>query len=139
MKKVLVIDDCKDFTEVVNELLSDAGYGVSVVDNAEDGIRRCEEESFDIVLCDLVLPSPDSGGIFDDSNDSAMVGVHTIHALSTKFPKLPIIAVSGQLTGSPLKSIERFGAVTCLSKPFGRDELLAAVDRAAKALEAAAE
>jgi len=129
MKRVLVIDDCADFREVVSDLLDDAGYKVNVAESAEQALKQCEAETFDIVLCDLVMPVPDEENP-ELVSDSAMVGVHTIHALSKKYPDLPIIAVSGQLTGDSLKGISQFGAVTSLAKPFGRDELMQAVESA---------
>ena len=59
-----------------------------------------------------------------------MVGVHAIHKISQNFPHVPVVAISGALTGAPLQAIQQFGAHTTLSKPFGRDELQAAIEYA---------
>ena len=67
MKKVLVIDDCEEFREVVFDLLEDAGYEVQLAGGAAGAIELCEKEKFDIVLCDLVLPTECE---FEDDHDS---------------------------------------------------------------------
>lgn len=130
MSKILVIDDSEEFREVIQELLLEEGHDVSVAGSADQGLRMCELETFDLVFCDLVLPSdaPEDELFPDEENDSAMIGVHAIHNLAKNFPEMPIVAVSGQLTGAPLKALERYGAKKCLSKPFGRDVLLATVN-----------
>ena len=125
------IDDCEDFRETVYEILADAGYAVEVADGPDTALAHCEDKTFDLFLCDLVLP--DQGDEYSDGNTeaaSAMVGVHTIRELANRFPGTPVVAVSGELTGAPLAAMESFGAVSCLSKPFGRDELLAAIEGA---------
>jgi CheY-like chemotaxis protein len=128
MTRVLIIDDCEDFREMVYEILDDAGYAVEVADGPETALAHCEKWSFDLFLCDLVLPDQEDEYADDDSDSSsAMVGVHTIQELSKRFPGTPVVAVSGELTGAPLAAMESFGAVRCLSKPFGRDELLSAI------------
>lgn len=131
MTKVLVIDDCEELRMVVEDLLNDLGMSVVSAEDVRSGWKFLEEQEFDLVLCDLVLPMPldeADAGMEDDS--SPMVGVHAIHELSKRFPKMPIVAISGELVGEPLKAIRQFGAMTTLSKPFGRDELQAAVEYA---------
>lgn len=128
MTKVLIIDDCEDFRESVFEILADEGYSVEVADGPETALAACETQQFDLILCDLVLPDQeDEYADEGDASVSAIVGVHTIRQLSKKYPGIPLVAVSGELTGAPLEAIQSFGAVRCLSKPFGREDLLMAV------------
>lgn len=128
MTSVLIIDDCEDFRDSIREILIDAGYSVEVADGADSAFDYCEHTSFDVFLCDLVLPDPDDE--FSDTETqvpSAMVGVHTMRELVKRYPGVPVVAVSGELTGGSLAGLESFGVVRCLSKPFGREELLNAV------------
>ena len=127
MTRVLIIDDCNEFKLVVQEILEDIGYYVFSADGPKEALNICDQQEFDVVLCDLVM-STEEEKIDDYQNHSAMVGVHTMRELARRHPNLPIIAVSGQLTGAPLHSMQSFGAVKCLSKPFGRDELIGAID-----------
>ena len=125
MAKILVIDDCKEFRDAVGDVLSEEGYEVAYAESAEEGMALCEAQHFDLVLCDLALPL-DMREV-QDADESAMVGVNAIYRLSLKYPHLPIVAVSGQLTGDPLAAMRQFGACGSLSKPFQAGELLQTV------------
>lgn len=127
MKNILVVDDCDEIREILFELLTDAGYEVSSSGNPEEGLKMCASKSFDLVLCDLVMPLGDEeGGEFSDQ--SAMVGVNAISKFNQLTPKIPIIAISGELTGPALQHMKQFGAINAISKPFNRDELLQKIE-----------
>ncbi len=126
MAKILVVDDCEEFRESVADFLIGEGYQVTLAADAEEAFAHCDSQLFDAVLCDLALPLEEGADAEDSA--SAMVGVHAIFSLSRRFPKLPIIAISGELTGEPLSAILRFGAASCLSKPFRCSELLRALE-----------
>jgi CheY-like chemotaxis protein len=127
MKKLLIVDDCKEFCEALGELLSEAGYEISCAGDAAEALKLCENESFALVFCDIALPSG-KGGILDEHGGSAMTGMQTIKELAVRYPALPIVAVSGYMTGMPLQGLTSFGAARCLSKPFSREDLLATVE-----------
>jgi CheY-like chemotaxis protein len=132
MTRVLVIDDCEELREVVRELLQDAGYLVELAEDSRTALSQMQNNRFDVVLCDLVLPlgNPASASESDVGSDSAMVGMHCIHELSRRYPNVPVIAISGELVGSPLSIAHQFGAKGSLSKPFGVAELIDAVEGA---------
>lgn len=123
MRNVLVIDDCPEVCEIINEILADDGFKVTTLNFLEDVESTMEGNTFDIILCDIVLP-------VDDTMESALAGVHTIEDLAKRYPATPVIAISGELTGPPLLEMKRFGAVNAISKPFTRDELLQKVHAA---------
>ena len=128
MTKVLVIDDCEEIRDIVHDMLADEGYEVSVAVDSNEAIAHLDTQGADLVLCDLVLPLGYEDAL--EENDSAMVGVHCINELARMYPTVPIIAISGELTGGALSAVECFGACTTLSKPFGRDELISVVQKA---------
>lgn len=129
MSRILVIDDCDEFREIVGDLLADIGHEVVLVSGPEEAKQHWMADQFQVVMCDLVMPLADEEGVGEDS-ESAMVGVHTIHEISRSFPGVPVIAVSGKLVGEPLQAVSSFGAFATLSKPFSRDELVAVLDHA---------
>lgn len=132
MAAILVIDDCDDFRAMLCELLTEADHQVQAVASAEEALTICSETSFDLIFCDLVLPviEEDEQDLLDSHNDSAMVGVRTIQDLAASHPSVPIIAMSGELSGDTLRGISSFGATTYLAKPFSRDELLHTISKA---------
>ena len=131
--RILVVDDSEEMLETVAALLESAGHQVIAVTSPEDAWVECESNLFDLVLCDLVLPiehTDDQMSTKEDGGDSALVGIHALSEFKRRLPDVPVVVISGVLTGGPLRSIEKFGATNCLSKPFSRDELLDAVDSA---------
>jgi len=133
MTRILLVDDCEEIREAVVDLLEESGYEVEAAAGPESAWRLCERESFDLILCDLVMPGgglsgPDAGG-----EGSPLVGLNAIREFSRRYPNTPIVAVSGQLRGGPIRGSERFGTVRTLSKPFGRDELISAIEGALEA------
>jgi CheY-like chemotaxis protein len=128
MEKVLVIEDCEELREVVGDILEDAGFDVVMATSPECVDEACAQNRFTAIICDLVLPVTEYQEL-DQDGESVMVGVHMVHKLSRRFPAVPIVVMSGKLVGTPLQTMQQFGARAVLSKPFGRDELLDTLDR----------
>lgn len=58
-KKVCLIDDEKDFTELLGTLLSLHGYQSERLSNAVQGLERLRQERFDLVVVDIMMPHMD--------------------------------------------------------------------------------
>ncbi|GAC1359429.1 MAG: twitching motility response regulator PilH [Variovorax sp.] len=56
VKKVLVVDDSKTELMFLGDLLKKQGYSVTTAQNAEDTLRRLEDEVPDLILMDVVMP-----------------------------------------------------------------------------------
>jgi PAS domain S-box-containing protein len=115
--RVLVIDDQEPVLELARELLGRAGYAVETALGGRRGLTCFEANParFDAVLLDLAMPDLDGG----------QVGA-AIRALR---PGVPLLLVSG--FGADLGS-ERLAALqpaAFLPKPYGREELAAALGR----------
>src|SRR6185295_19779101 len=54
-RRVLVIDDEKAIRQTLSEILTDEGYAVTAVETGEEGLRRLQEESFDLAFLDVWL------------------------------------------------------------------------------------
>jgi len=54
--RILVIDDEKDFLELIKEQLELANYEVLTADNGEDGFTKAISEKPDLVICDINMP-----------------------------------------------------------------------------------
>ncbi|GJQ58464.1 MAG: PAS domain S-box protein [Candidatus Scalindua sp. AMX11] len=54
--RILVIDDEPYVCEFLSEFLTDEGQKVTSVRSGSDAIKLLKEESYDLVLCDLVMP-----------------------------------------------------------------------------------
>jgi len=54
--KVLVVDDSKTELLFLTDLLQKNGFSVKTAENADDAMRRLEEERPDLILMDVVMP-----------------------------------------------------------------------------------
>ncbi len=111
--RVLVIDDEADVRGLVRELLERAGYEVSDAGDGREGLRSFFESRPDAVLLDVRMPGLDGWTTLERIRDLSDVPVLMLTAHAQELEK-----VRG------LKA----GADDYVTKPFGRQELLARVE-----------
>jgi DNA-binding response OmpR family regulator len=111
-KKILIIDDEKEFTKLLEEYLEGTGkYKIAVENDGTRGLSAVKRAKPDLVLLDLLLP---------DSN-----GLEICRALKAKdkFAAIPVIIVSGQQRETDKVSGLDIGADDYMVKPFSLREL----------------
>lgn len=120
MKRILIVDDETGIRRAAASFLRHRGYECSEAGDGVQAVRRLREESVDLVLCDLCMPEMD--------------GIEVILMLQKDWPRVPVVVMSGggQLVDRDLllDSARTLGAHEVLAKPFGLDDLEAAVERA---------
>jgi len=102
-EKILLVDDEKDFLEVMAERLTARGMNVSTADSALEALRLVETETFDAIILDLQMP--------------AMDGIETLKALKQKRPELQIILLTGHATIKKGIEAMKMGAMDFIEKP----------------------
>lgn len=111
MTKILMVDDDKLVTDLLEKLLKADGYQTVTVNDSSKAIEVAQAESPDLVLLDLMMPQPD--------------GFRVCRMLREvpEFKKLPIIIVTA-LDDSDSRAVAfGAGANDYLTKPFHPDEL----------------
>ena len=58
-KKILIIEDDKDFLWILEQSLSSNGFSIIHALNAEDGLVLAEKEKPDLIVIDIKLPKMD--------------------------------------------------------------------------------
>jgi DNA-binding response OmpR family regulator len=111
--RVLVIDDDGDIRALVAGLLERAGYEVNEASDGRDGLRSVFSDRPDLVLLDVTMPGLDGWAALERIRELTDVPVLMLTARSDELEK-----VRG------LKA----GADDYMTKPFGRQELLARVE-----------
>lgn len=56
---ILIIEDEKPLARALELSLNEAGFTTKVVFNGADGILAIEKETFDLIICDLIMPKMD--------------------------------------------------------------------------------
>ena len=114
--RILVIDDEEIVHASVGKILRRAGYKTESVFSADEGFRRLKQETYDLVITDLMMPG--------------MNGVELLRALRKEGIRATVVMITGYPTIRTALEAMRLGAMDYLAKPFTRKELLAPVLRA---------
>jgi len=112
MARILVIDDEDDVRAVIRAILESGGHEVETASDGVDGVRKFQQQSFDLVLCDSVMPNKPGEEI-----------VGEIRRLSGS---MPIITMSGR-TPEHADDAPATRAIRHLAKPFRARTLLSVV------------
>ena len=56
MKEILIVDDDKDLSFIISEMLTDYGYGVTCAQSCDEAFFLLGERKFSLVLLDINLP-----------------------------------------------------------------------------------
>lgn len=113
--KVLVIDDSKTIRRSAEIFLKQGGYEVLLAEDGFDALAKVSDHDPDLIFCDILMPRLD--------------GYQTCAIIkrNAKFAKLPVIMLSSK-DGLFDKARGRMvGSEDYLTKPFTKDQLLAAV------------
>ena len=81
--KVLIVDDEKDFLDIMAERLGARGMEVSTATSAENALKMVLKESFDAVIMDLMMPEMD--------------GFKALKLFKETRPDLPIILLTANV------------------------------------------
>jgi len=107
---VLLVDDEQEFTRVLARRLEIRGYLCKTAMDGESGIRLIENEAFDIVLIDLMMPG--------------LSGLDTLRQIKAINQSLPVILLTGNRPVTDGIAGMRMGAFDYLIKPLDIDVLI---------------
>lgn len=112
-EKILIVDDDDRLRRLLERFLTEQGYRVRGVENAEQMDRMLARELFNLVVLDLMMPGED--------------GLSVCRRLRENNNQIPIIMLTAQGDeASRIYGLE-LGADDYLSKPFNPRELLARI------------
>lgn len=60
-KKILIVDDDRDFVESISDLLKAEGYIVAVAYNGNNGLTAAKEEKPDLIILDVMMTHDTEG------------------------------------------------------------------------------
>jgi len=112
MKKILIIEDDIHIAEMLQELLRQQGYATTIAYSGTEGLLWFRQESFDLILLDLMLPGKDGLTVLGE-----------IRTTSTT----PVIVLTAMDDKDSVVTLLQAGANDYLTKPFHNNELLARI------------
>lgn len=69
-KRILIIEDEKPLSHALKLKLSHEGYDVVVAEDGEEGLAVAKEQSFDLILVDIIMPKLDGFAVLSGLKES---------------------------------------------------------------------
>lgn len=112
MNRILVVEDEKTIADMVKLCLGKNGYICETVHDGMSAAQKVEEERFDLILLDVMLPDIDGYDLIDYINQF----------------QIPVIFVTAKISVKDRVKGLKLGAQDYISKPFDLEELLARIE-----------
>jgi DNA-binding NtrC family response regulator len=113
---VLLLDDEKDFVEVMKERLELAGYTVTACYDVEQALKEVQDIEHDVAIIDLIMPDTD--------------GITAMRKIKIIRPLMECIVLSGQGTLRMAVESMKQGAFDFLEKPCEHKVVTQIIDEA---------
>ena len=114
MYRILLAEDDKVMREYLTRALERSGYAVSAVDRGTEALPLLENEQFDLLLTDIVMPEMD--------------GIELAQRAGEIAPDMRVMFITG-FAAVTLKAGKQMPQARVLSKPFHLRDLVMDVDR----------
>lgn len=114
-KRVLVVEDQEDNMQIMDDMLSSAGYEVIKAVTGYEGVAMAESHKPDLILMDIQLPGLDGYQATRRIKDNAALR------------HIPVIAVTSYALDGEESKAEEAGCDAYFSKPVSPSTLLAEV------------
>ena len=102
---ILIVEDNKDFADLLSNMLTTIGYCVNAAYNGKDGLMKAKQFNPDVIFCDIGLPGMDG---YEFSK--------TIRS-DKGFKDVKMIALTGYASKHDMKRALDSGFNTHLAKP----------------------
>ena len=116
--EILIIDDNSDIRNILNDLISDAGYKTRVAANYNQALNEIDKKLPDVAIIDVKLDKGDNDGI------------ELLAHIKKKNKDVPVIIISGHANIEMAVNSLKKGAFEFIQKPFDHDRLMNFIFRA---------
>jgi CheY-like chemotaxis protein len=116
-KKVLLVDDNHDILDLIEVYLY-RDYELIAAINGFEGLKTAREIVPDLIITDIMMP--------------VMDGIKFLNSLreDKKTASIPVIAITSFIKKTNVKSLLSVGFTGVVSKPFARESVVSAVEKA---------
>ena len=114
-QKVLIVDDVSKNIQLVANFLKQAGYEINFALSGKAALKHIEEESFDLILLDIMMPEMDGFEV-----------CRTLKSNSNT-SEIPVIFLTAKTDIDSITKAFKVGGIDYITKPFNKSELLVRV------------
>ncbi len=116
--EILIIDDNADIRNILNDLISDAGYKTRIAANYNQALTEIDKKLPDVAIIDVKLDKGDNDGI------------ELLSHIKKKNKDIPVIIISGHANIEMAVKSLKSGAFEFIEKPFDQERLMNFINRA---------
>jgi DNA-binding NtrC family response regulator len=116
--RVMLVDDEKDFVEMLSLRLEEIGERVTSAYSGRECLQILEKKEIDVVILDILMPGMD--------------GIATLKEIKKRFPLVEVIMLTGHGTTESAVDGMKLGAFDYLLKPARFEELTVKLESARK-------
>jgi len=113
--KIMIVDDDERYLELLDFMLTTAGYEVVSEKNPREVQKRAEQSLPDVIILDMAMPEL----------DGIAVGMNLKSEVRTR--DIPVIYVTAMSDSAGIREAMSIGAAKYLTKPFTPVELMDAI------------
>ncbi len=118
--EILIIDDNPDIRNILDDLISDAGYKTRVAANYNQALKEIDKKLPEVAIIDVKLDKGDNDGI------------ELLNHIKQKNKDIPVIIISGHANIEMAVKSLKSGAFEFIQKPFDKERLMNFIKRASE-------
>lgn len=117
-KDILIVDDEADIRNLISDILTDEKYQTRTAGTSDEALKAIAQRVPSLLILDIWLQG------------SELDGLGILELVKKKYPKLPVVMISGHGNIETAVNSIKMGAYDFIEKPFKEDRLLVVVQRA---------
>ena len=121
--EILIVDDNADIRNIINDLISEAGYKTRLAANYNQALNEIDKKLPDVAIIDVKLDKGDNDGL------------ELLSHIKKKDNNIPVIIITGHANIEMAIKALKTGAFEFIEKPFNQERLLNFVNRAVENID----
>lgn len=116
LKKILIVDDAENNLILLNDLLYEHNYSITLARNGYEALESVERQKPDLVLLDIMMPGMDGFEFFEK--------------IKIENPEIRVIFITAKSNTSDIEKATEMGAAGFITKPVNILHILKTVEDA---------
>ncbi len=108
-RRVLIVDDNPNMSNLLSDMLEVFDFSSQRASDGEEALSLLNQEDFSLLITDLRMPK--------------MTGLELLKAVKDKYPKLPVVVITGYSTEATEQELLTAKADGFLNKPFRMNDI----------------
>jgi DNA-binding response OmpR family regulator len=116
-KKILIVEDEREYAEMVKLRLDLAGYDCTIAETTQEGASEIRKGAYDLMVLDLMLPGGGGFALLNETREERAKSA------------VPVVVLTGKSITSDVKTlIGTFNISALFTKPYDPDRFLEIVN-----------